>query len=279
MASKDRERQLARAHYERQQQRRSAERDRRRQRNRITAVLTSLAVVIAAVVLVVLVQGGDDGSVTTQPSPSATPSVATTPSATPSAAVSPCPTAAPVPVASPSSYASAADQELGSAPVTATLTTNCGAITVSLDTAKAPKTVNSFVFLARQKFFDKTVCHRLTTAGLFVLQCGDPTGTGTGSPGYTIPLENAPKDGTYPAGTLAMARGSATDSGGSQFFIVYKATELPGDGYSIFGRVTSGLDVVTREAAAGAEGTTGDGAPLRAIGLTSVAVAGAKASS
>jgi peptidyl-prolyl cis-trans isomerase B (cyclophilin B) len=162
---------------------------------------------------------------------------------------------------------------------TATITTNCGDIAVELDGTKAPQTVASFVSLAEVGYFADSPCHRLTTSGLYVLQCGDPMG-GTGSgPGYTFGIENAPKDGKYPAGTLAMARTSDPNSNADQFFIVYEDTELPteGGGYSIFGRVTSGMDIVEKIAAAGVADGSGDGAPKTPISILKVAVSEKKA--
>jgi peptidyl-prolyl cis-trans isomerase B (cyclophilin B) len=146
---------------------------------------------------------------------------------------------------------------------------------MQLDGAKAPQATASAIFLARQNFWAGTPCHRLTTEGIFVLQCGDPTGSGSGGPGYSFgPVENAPKGGVYPAGTIAMARSNSPDSNGSQFFIVYKETNLPtdGGGYTIFGKVLSGLDVVTKVAAGGSQ-PTGDGAPVRPISIVSATVA------
>jgi peptidyl-prolyl cis-trans isomerase B (cyclophilin B) len=158
---------------------------------------------------------------------------------------------------------------------TATLQTNCGSLTVALDGAKAPQTVNSFAFLAGKGYFAGTPCHRLTTSGIYVLQCGDPTGTGTGGPGYTLPEENLPKGSgvTYPAGTVAMARTSQKHSGGSQFFLVYKDTTLPAD-YTVFGRITKGLDILTRVAHAGSDNSNGqgDGKPNQAVVLQKVTV-------
>ena len=124
---------------------------------------------------------------------------------------------------------------------------------------KAPCTTNSFRHLAEAKYFDGTSCHRLTTNNIFVLQCGDPTGTGSGGPGYQFGEENVPADGekNYPAGTVAMANaGSGTN--GSQFFLVYKDTTLP-PGYTIFGTITKGLDVVQKVADAGSDDSNGDG--------------------
>jgi len=142
---------------------------------------------------------------------------------------------------------------------TSVLTTSVGDVTVELDGAAAPQAVANFVSLADAHYFDATDCHRLTTLdadGIAVLQCGDPTGTGTGTPGYTWgPIENAPTDDVYPAGTVAMARtGDDGSSMGSQFFIVYEDSTIPADsagGYTVFGRVTEGLDLVQQVGEAG----------------------------
>jgi peptidyl-prolyl cis-trans isomerase B (cyclophilin B) len=120
-------------------------------------------------------------------------------------------------------------------------------IDLELNGLLAPQAVANFVTLAADGFFDDSRCHRLTTAAIFVLQCGDPEGTGRGGPDYRFgPVENAPVDGLYPAGTLAMARvGGDGFSMGSQFFIVYEDSVIPPDqagGYTVFGRVTRGLD-------------------------------------
>lgn len=141
------------------------------------------------------------------------------------------------------------------------LRTTAGDLTLELDGAAAPQAVASFVTLADDGFFDGTTCHRLVTSGIFVLQCGDPTGTGTGGPGYAFgPIENAPDDDVYPAGTVAMARqGNDAASMGSQFFLVYEDSTIPADtagGYTVLGTITSGMDVLQDVADAGiAEGT------------------------
>jgi peptidyl-prolyl cis-trans isomerase B (cyclophilin B) len=159
---------------------------------------------------------------------------------------------------------------------TATLKTSCGDIGLKLDAQHAPQTVNSFVFLAQQGFFDHTKCHRLTTAGLYVLQCGDPTGTGTGGPGYQFKDEylNDPalKGGVYPAGTLAMAN-SGPNTNGSQFFLVYKDSPLPVN-YTPFGTITSGLDILNHIAADGSDNSNGqgDGHPNDNVVINSVPV-------
>lgn len=162
------------------------------------------------------------------------------------------------------------------ATVTATLETTCGDIVLELAAEAAPQTVASFEFLAEEGYWDGSPCHRLTTQGIYVLQCGDPTGTGRGNPGYGYGIENAPADGVYPPGTLAMARTQDPNSNGGQFFIVYDDTQLPvqGGGYSIFGQVTEGLDIVEAIAAAGGEGGAPDGAPAQPISILSVDVEG-----
>ena len=122
---------------------------------------------------------------------------------------------------------------------TALITTNKGEITVVLDPTKAPGTVNNFVNLARSKYFDNTVCHRAIPT--FVVQCGDPTATGTGGPGYSI-TDELPSAGEYKLGSLAMAN-SGPNTNGSQFFIISgeQGIALP-PSYSLFGQVTTGLD-------------------------------------
>ena len=146
-------------------------------------------------------------------------------------------------------------------PATLSLKTNCGTIRATLLTKRAPQTSTNIAFLANAKYFDGSICHRLTTAGLFVLQCGDPTAQGAGSPGGWVGYkeENLPKAGpkNYPAGTLAMAN-SGPGTNGSQFFIVYADTEL-GPNYTIFGRVTAGLDIVKKIAEVGAYKVQSDG--------------------
>jgi peptidyl-prolyl cis-trans isomerase B (cyclophilin B) len=154
-----------------------------------------------------------------------------------------------------------------------TLTTNCGNIEITLN-PKAPQTVTNMSALANAKYFNASLCHRLTTEGLYVLQCGDPTATGSGSPtGWTgYADENLPKAGTnnYPAGTVAMAN-SGPGTNGSQFFLVYANTTL-GPNYTIWGRITKGLDLVKKIAEVGAYKVqnnqayyAGDGFPIQLV--------------
>lgn len=154
---------------------------------------------------------------------------------------------------------------------TATMTLGSGTLELDLDAAAAPCTVHSFVSLTEQGYFDKSPCIRVTTSpGFEVLQCGDPTGTQSGGPGYTIPDEYT-GDEKYTAGTLAMANTGAPDSGGSQFFIVYGDTELD-PAYTVFGTVTSGLDVVEAIGKVGTADGGPDGAPKDPVEIESVTI-------
>ncbi|MGP3948684.1 peptidylprolyl isomerase [Streptomyces sp. 7N604] len=251
MATKDqRRRQLAREKYERQQQRRAQQRSKARRRNVVIA--SGLAVVLAAGAAAYTAGsfGGDKENDSAAPSPSPT-------------------TKAPDPCGKPAKGSPGTQQWKKepavtidkSATYTMKLETTCGDIDIEMDAGKAPHTVNSFNFLAGKGFFDHTKCHRLTTGGIYVLQCGDPKGTGQGGPGYTIPDENLKdrrlKGNVYPAGTVAMANqynaqtGQGRDTGGSQFFLVYQDSQLPPD-YTPFGTITGGKDVLKKIADAGA---------------------------
>jgi peptidyl-prolyl cis-trans isomerase B (cyclophilin B) len=154
-----------------------------------------------------------------------------------------------------------------------TFTTNQGEIVIETTPALAPLTVNAIAALAQKNYFDNTICHRLTTEGIFVLQCGDPTGTGTGSPGFTIPDENLPQavENNYPAGTVAMANAGSGTSG-SQFFLVYQDTTLENAAYTIWGSITSGLDILQTIASAGVVDGGADGAPLTGVTIESTKV-------
>jgi peptidyl-prolyl cis-trans isomerase B (cyclophilin B) len=156
------------------------------------------------------------------------------------------------------------------AATSATITLNGAPVTVELLADQAPCTVNSLVNLAGAGYFDGTTCHRLAASEtLRVLQCGDPTATGSGGPGYEFGPENV--DGaTYEAGTVAMAhRSDDPDSNGSQFFLVYEDSQLPPD-YTVFGRITDGIDVLTAVAEAGTEDGSTDGAPAEPVTVDSL---------
>ena len=159
----------------------------------------------------------------------------------------------------------------GTAAITLNLTN--GAVHLSGDRADAPCTLNSFESLATQGYFDGTTCHRLADWSMFLVQCGDPTGTGRGGPGYRFDDELNPS-ARYTAGTVAMASAGA-DTNGSQFFIIYRDSELPPD-YTVFAHVdAASLTVIEQLAAAGHDNSYGDGTgrPLTPFTITSVAVA------
>lgn len=155
---------------------------------------------------------------------------------------------------------------------TITLVTNCGDIVIQAEGKKAPITVIAMTSLAKSGFFDQSLCHRLTTAGIFVLQCGDPTATGQGGPAFMYPDENLPSAGSdnYPAGTVAMAN-SGPNTNGSQFFLVYADTTL-GANYTIWGHITKGLPILKAIAAAGVVDGGSDGAPKLQIAIESATV-------
>ena len=169
------------------------------------------------------------------------------------------------PAATEMSFEAAGDEGLDpAATVRATIVTSCGDIVVDLDVAGAPQTVNSFVFLARQDYFDGTVSHRIVPG--FVFQAGDPTATGSGGPGYQFADELPAADFSYVRGTLAMAN-SGPDTNGSQFFIVFENSTL-GPDFSVFGNVAEGLDVLDTIAAIAIEGQT----PLVAVYIEDIII-------
>lgn len=278
MDSEKRRRQVARAKYERQQQRRVEAQQRARRRNSVVGVSLAVLLLGGGAAWAGASLGGGDGATAAASSDntasSPTASTASSPTAARSAAdpasVKGC--KAPVP-------GNATGKKWKTEPAltvdtkatyTAVLKTSCGAVTLELNAAKAPHTVNSFVYLAGQRYFDHVPCHRLTTEGIFVLQCGDPTGSGSGGPGYQFKDENL-KGATYPAGTVAMANAGA-NTNGSQFFLVYQDTQLPPN-YTPFGKVSGGMEVLKNIAAGGVVGGATDGAPVAGVKMDSVTVA------
>jgi peptidyl-prolyl cis-trans isomerase B (cyclophilin B) len=155
---------------------------------------------------------------------------------------------------------------------TFTFETNCGNIVVTTVGPKAPTTITQLATLAKGGYFDNSLCHRLTTQGLYVLQCGDPTATGAGGPNFTFGDENLPAASVnnYPAGTVAMAN-SGPGTNGSQFFLVFADTTL-GPNYTIWGTITQGLDIVKAIAKAGVKGGGADGTPKQTIAIKRVTV-------
>ena len=143
---------------------------------------------------------------------------------------------------------------------------------IELDADRTPCTVNNFLSLAEQGYFDDTQCHRLTTQGIYVLQCGDPTASGMGGPGYTIPDE---VDGSekYGPGVLAMAKTQYPDSGGSQFFMVYDDSPSLPPQYTVFGTIDeAGVALLEEIAAKGTADGGPDGAPKEEVTISGVTV-------
>jgi peptidyl-prolyl cis-trans isomerase B (cyclophilin B) len=253
---KERQRKLARERYQRRTVR-QAQRDRRTRQWAIAG--SAVVVVVAIAVGGVLFAGRSTGTTST-------------PASTPSASASPTPSPTPSTVAEPATHCTylanpPAARKVTMPPTTpdyqatyqATITTNRGPIVIDLLNSKATCTVNSFVHLAEAGFYNSTPCPRLSSSeSPYMLQCGDPTGTGSGGPGYEFASENL-TGATYPAGTLAMATSGAVDGNGSQFFLVYQDSSLP-PSYTPFGKIVSGLNILQNV------GKRGYGPPLSSVG-------------
>ena len=264
----------------RQQRLEEMQRQQRRDRTKRRFITWAIIIVVAGAALYgvsLLVSGGDDDDTAT----SAT-SVVTTPATTvfqpttvPGAAntgTTPCPNADGT---SPRTITFAEPPPMcidAAKSYTATVVTNKGEFTVDLDAATAPQTVNNFVVLSRYHYYDGVLCHRIIDS--FVVQCGDPTGTGSGpNPGYTIPDE-LPAQGAYVDGSLAMANTGAPNSGGGQFFIITgeQGRNLPPT-YSLFGQVSQGFDTTVRALEATADPAASNGSPtLEPVYIESVTI-------
>ncbi len=279
MPTNKQRREAARRHLERQLQRRQEDTQKRKQRNLIVTIV-GVVVVLVALVLVVIVATGNSGKKKPAASASTSP---TAPASDSTDASSTAPAGPTVETNGPCGYTKSgtATKDVGIPPdpnptptTNRTLSINStqGAITISLDASIAPCTVQSIAFLATQKYYDGTKCHRVTDeTGLYVLQCGDPAGDGSGGPGYESKDENLTKADYSVVGTVAMANGGpGTD--GSQFFIIWKDSSSLPKSYTEIGHVTAGMDVVQKVAAAGSDNAngTGDGAPKLPITFTTV---------
>jgi len=274
---KERQRKLAREHYQRQQ----ARRDQRTHRWRL------IGIVAAACCAVVLLGGGayltfgNGGG-----SPTAAATATPNPTASPTTAATPTPTPTPSLAAEPATHCTytssgTAARKVGVPPVKpafkaakyqATIKTNRGTVVLDLLNHKATCTVNSFIYLAAHNYFNNTSCHRLTTAGIYVLQCGDPTGTGSGGPGYKFADENL-AGAKYTQGTVAMAN-SGPGTNGSQFFLVYRNSLTLPASYTPFGEIVSGLGIIQNVARAGTDNSNGngDGHPKEKVTIESVTI-------
>lgn len=226
------------------------------------------AVVLGAVVWIIVASSGGDG----EPAPTATDAGSCIyyedyPTADPSGSPIPLPSGISDVGKPPADPPTSGYQVL-------TIETNLGKVEVEMDYSKTRCTANSMAHLASKGFYDNTSCHRLVT-DIFALQCGDPTGTGTGGATYRFDDENLPLDKlpAYHEGDVAMANTGQPGSNGTQFFFVYDTTSLQGN-YSLWGRVISGLDIVRQVAAAGDNGEyaaqAGGGRPNQPLTFTKV---------
>ncbi|MDX3102995.1 peptidylprolyl isomerase [Nonomuraea angiospora] len=281
---KDRQRQLAREHYERQMQRR-VEREQKAKRTAIIGSSVGVVIVIGGIVAAVALLGGNGAGTDAASSPSAS---AAAPSA--SAAAGPKPYDA---ATGTCDYVKDAGggkvKDVGMPPAkvkttpatkTMTIKTNQGDIVVELNNAKAPCTTNSLEFLAKKKYYDGSKCHRLGSAQFPMLQCGDPSAKadgksqdGSGGPGYVMAEENL-QGAQYKRGVMAMAKTQAPGSTGSQFFLVFGDIGLTPD-YTPVGTITKGLDILDKVNKAGVIGDAGDGtgAPKQTVEIKDVTIA------
>ena len=276
MPSNKQRRQAAQRRLQRQLERR-AELARKRRRNVLIGVTAAAVVLVVGVVLLLIGTGGDGTDpAAAEPTPSspAAPTPGVVDGSDGTCDWTPTPAD---PTANPNLQADTGTPPVEVTPTGTTevdITTNVGPIGLTLDNANAPCAVASMVYLAGQGYFDDTVCHRETDSeGLKVLQCGDPSGTGTGGPAYEFPTQVA-GDETYPRGTVAMAN-SGQGFDGSQFFLVYGDSQLPPD-YTVLGTIDeAGLATLDAIAANGNDGSNGpgDGAPTQEVRIQSLTVA------
>lgn len=266
MSPSKREREYARRRYQKRLER-QARAARVARRNRIIAATVAGVLIVAGAIALIVTQQGEDAPQASPTPAEPTPSGEQT-SSSEDSSLEPLPTTQPEPYSAPPPETDALDTEWQ-----ATIQTNLGDIAVTLAGADAPQAVSSFLMLAGDGYFDGTACHRLLPDSL--LQCGDPTATGSGGPGYSFgPVENAPTDDVYPAGTLAMARQAGNgESMGSQFFLVFNEVSLPSDeagGYTVFGQITEGLEILEQIGAAGTADGSSDGRPAENVIIESV---------
>jgi peptidyl-prolyl cis-trans isomerase B (cyclophilin B) len=283
MPSNKQRREAARRQLERQLQRREEQEAARRRFTLIASIVGTVVLIVAVTVFVVVLSGGDTKNAdktTPAAAAGAGTSAGTGTSATPTSPASTSAAALPLGTCNFVAGGKAAKKVTvppNRAPtkgtVLAQVTTSQGTLMFALDQTKAPCAVQNFVSLAEQGYYDNTPCHRLVQSSIFVLQCGDPTGVGSGGPGYTFNDELTGKE-KYTTGVLAMAN-AGPNTNGSQFFIVYKNSTSLGPQYTIFGKVTGGLDVVNKVAAKGSNDANGkgDGKPKLPINITTVSIA------
>lgn len=295
MPTNEQRRETAKRKLERQLQRREEQAKKRRM---MTIVGGSVAavVVIAAIVATIVITQRDSSSTTASASTSEAtsspfdaptappPATGQLPEFTPSASLgADCQYPAAQPASKDNTPPRTGKVPTDPALISASMATSQGNIGLQLDNAKSPCTVNSFASLAQQGYFNDTPCHRLTTSpSLAVLQCGDPTGQGTGGPGYEYaneyPTDQYPANDPglqqpvlYPRGTLAMAN-AGPGTNGSQFFLVYQDSQLPPQ-YTVFGTIDeTGLATLDKIAEAGVDGGGPDGSPAQEVSIKTVAL-------
>jgi cyclophilin family peptidyl-prolyl cis-trans isomerase len=265
-------RQAAQRHLQRQLERRSEQVRKRRRNLGLIATAVAVALVVGAAILLTGVLGGDDDDTSAGPTTSGAAAATTNPDGTVTCTYAPDQSGNTdlTDVGTPPN-AEATPTEGTS---TLLMSTDQGDLTLTLDRAKAPCAAASFTYLAEQKFFDGSTCHRLVNQeGFGVLQCGDPTGSGKGGPTYKY-AEEVSADTTYPRGTIAMAKTMEPNTTGSQFFLCFVDTQLPPE-YTVVGTVDeAGLKVLETVAAGGIKdvGPTGDGAPAIPVNIETLSV-------
>jgi peptidyl-prolyl cis-trans isomerase B (cyclophilin B) len=264
---KDRQRAAARARLEKEMAERAAAARKRRQRQAVIGSALAVIVIAGVAFWIVTAVGNDDNS--SQNTAAAPPAGTVNCTWTPE---DPAGGGKVVDVGTPPTNV----PNMGV--TTMTINSTLGPITATVDKSRVPCTAAAFEYLASKKFWDGTKCHRLTTEGIKVLQCGDPSAKGkgyretdgTGGPSFRYAEENLPTSANpaYPDGTIAMAKTQAPASTGSQFFIVYGDTQLPPD-YTVLGTVTKGMDIVKDVAKAGTDNANGqgDGHPKKELGI------------
>lgn len=283
MPTNQQRREAAKRKLERQLERR-AERSRRNRQYAVIASAVSVVLVIGLVILITVLSGDDDDTTPAAPIPSTAVEQPTNPPTETAPAPSrseplpgevDCqylPSGPPAKPVNPPPGGSTTTQGT----VEVTLETSAGTIPLNLNRAQAPCTVASFLSLAQQGFYNDTPCHRMVTSpGLGVLQCGDPSGQGNGGPGYSVPDEVAP-DVSYGRGYIAMANSGTPNSGGSQFFMIFGDADALNANpvYTVFGSVSEeGLTVLDEIAAKGHDGSMepspGGGVPNEPVTITS----------
>jgi cyclophilin family peptidyl-prolyl cis-trans isomerase len=267
-------RQAAQRHLQRQLERRAEMTKKRRRNLGILASAIAVLVVVAAALVITGVFTGDDEDTQAAADPSSSSAAAPSTNADGTVTCTYSAEAAENPNLTEVGTPPAPESTTAQGTSTLLMSTDQGDLTLTLDRAKAPCAAASFTYLASQQFFDGSICHRLVNEENFgVLQCGDPSGTGSGGPSYKY-AEEVTDETTYPRGTIAMAKTSAPNTTGSQFFLCFVDTQLPPE-YTVVGTVDEpGIAVLEKVAAGGIEGAgpTGDGAPAIPVTINALTV-------